>query len=62
MSKRNNFLDSLLEILEKEYPKTEITKNIYFINLKNDYNGNIIFGLDKFFRIYIIFIILIKLN
>ena len=50
MSKRNNFLDSLLEILEKEYPKTEITKNIYLINLKNDYNGNIIFGLDKFFQ------------
>lgn len=34
MNKRNNYLDSLLEILEKEYLKTEITKNIYFINLK----------------------------
>jgi GTP-binding protein EngB required for normal cell division len=50
MNKRNHFLDSLLEILEKEYPKTEITKNIYLINLKNDYNGNIIFGLDKLFQ------------
>ena len=49
-TKRNNYLDSLLEILEKENPKTEITKYIYLINLKNDYNGNIIFGLDKLFQ------------
>ena len=49
-TKRNNYLDSLLEILEKENPKTEITKYVYLINLKNDYNGNIIFGLDKLFQ------------
>lgn len=49
-SKKNNYLESLLIILEKEYPKSEITKKIYLINLKNDYEGNIIFGLDKFFQ------------
>lgn len=49
-SKRNNYLESFLIILEKEYPKSEITKNVYLINLKNDYEGNIIFGLDKFFQ------------
>lgn len=48
--KRNNYLGSLLEILEKEYPKSQIKKYIYLINLKNDYEGNIIFGLDKLFK------------
>lgn len=47
--KKNNYYESLFIILEKEYPGTDISKYIYPINLKNDYEGNTIFGLDKLF-------------
>ena len=48
--KRNNYLESLVEVLENDFPKSNISKNIYQINLKYDYNGNIVFGLDKLFH------------
>ena len=48
--KRNDYLESLLIVLEKDFPKTNISKYIYLINLKNDNEGNIIFGLDKLFN------------
>ena len=49
-NKRNNYLESFLEILEKKYPDKDVSKYIYPINLKNDNEGNIIFGLDKLFQ------------
>ena len=48
--KRNNYFESLFEVLENDFPKSNISKFIYLINLKNDYDGNIIFGLDKLFQ------------
>lgn len=48
--KRNNYLESLIEVLESDFPKSNISKYIYQINLKKDYNGNIIFGLDILFN------------
>ena len=46
----NDYLESFLEILENQYPDKDISKYIYPINLKNDNEGNIIFGLDKLFQ------------
>ncbi len=48
--KKNNYLESFLEILENQFPDKDISKYIYPINLKNDNEGNIIFGLDKLFQ------------
>lgn len=48
--KRNDYLESLLIVLEKDFPKSNISKYIYLINLKNDYEGNIVFGLNKLFN------------
>ena len=50
IQKGNIYLESLLEVLEKDFSKSDITKYIYLINLKNDYEGNIIFGLNKLFN------------
>ena len=47
---KNDYLSSLLIILEQEFPKSNISKYIYKINLKNDYDGNTVFGLDKLFH------------
>lgn len=47
--KKNTYYESLFIVLEREYLGTELSKYIYPINLKNDYEGNTIFGLDKLF-------------
>lgn len=48
--KRNNYLESFLEICQKDYPDSDISKHIYLINLKNDDEDNVIFGLKSLFK------------
>ena len=50
MTKRNNYLESLFEVLENEFPESNISKHLYLINLKNDYEENTIFGLNTLFK------------
>ena len=50
ITKRNNYLESLFEVLENEFPESNISKHLYLINLKNDYEENTIFGLNTLFK------------
>ena len=45
---KNDYLESFLDIIEKDYD--DASKYIYQINLKNDYDGNTVFGLKKLFN------------
>lgn len=50
IKKRNNYLESFLEICQNEYPDSNISKHVYLINLENDDEDNIIFGLKSLFE------------
>ena len=50
IKKRNNYLESFLEICQNEYPDSNISKHVYLINLENDDEDYIIFGLKSLFK------------